>query len=64
MDTGSFGTVRVGVDKSTGRSVAIKTLPKFQISQPDVMQSEIRILRVRALKNRKRTSFLTRYFLS
>nr|CCA26775.1 predicted protein putative [Albugo laibachii Nc14] len=42
---GSFGTVRVGTDRSTGQTVAIKTILKFQISQPDVMQSDFRILR-------------------
>nr|CCA27347.1 predicted protein putative [Albugo laibachii Nc14] len=41
----SFGTVRVGTDSSTEQTVAIKTIPKFQISQPDVMQSDFRILR-------------------
>lgn len=41
---GRFCAVGVGVDIYTGRNVLIKTLPKFQISQPDEMQSAIRIL--------------------
>ena len=62
VDTGSFGTVWVGMDRSTGQNVVIKTISKFQELQSDVMQSDFCILRVRAWKIDKERWFYWDFF--
>ncbi|KAF1795753.1 EF-Hand 1, calcium-binding site [Phytophthora cactorum] len=42
---GHYGTVRVGVSKTTGEKVAIKTIPKAKVSRPETMRREINILK-------------------
>lgn len=42
---GHYGTVRTGINKASGKKLAIKTIPKAKVSRPETMRREISILR-------------------
>jgi calcium-dependent protein kinase len=42
---GHYGSVRIGINKSNGKKVAIKTIPKAKVSRPETMRREIEILK-------------------
>ncbi len=47
LRSGHYGVVRIGTDKASGVTVAIKTVPKRRAVYVDMLKLEVEILRVR-----------------